>query len=76
MLRLSLALVLSFALGCARARDSAEGPGQPCETDSECNHPPDGGSPSCGFLRLCISGRCEASTDAGGSQLLICRDAD
>jgi hypothetical protein len=62
--------------GCARDLKSADAPGEPCEADAECNRGADGAVASCGWLRLCIAGRCEARTDAGGSHLVVCTEPD
>jgi hypothetical protein len=62
--------------GCARDLESADGPGESCEADAECNRGADGATASCGWLRLCVAGHCEARTDAGGSHLVVCSEQD
>lgn len=69
----SLACCALLALGCARDIESPEAAGRACDSDVECNVLADGGTASCGRLRLCVAGRCEAGSD-GGSQLVVCRD--
>ena len=69
-----LALCALLPLGCARDLETPESSGRACEDDAECNRLPDGGTTTCGRLRLCIAGRCEANAD-GGSNLVICRRA-
>jgi hypothetical protein len=59
-------------LGCAPDLAASDAPGQPCETDVDCNYRADGSPETCGWLRLCVTGRCEAPADAGGSTLVLC----
>jgi hypothetical protein len=66
-----LAVCAVIALGCARDLDAAEPAGRPCDSDEECNALPDGGTASCGYLRLCVSGHCEPDAD-GGSRVVVC----
>lgn len=66
-----LALCAALALACARDLESPAPEGRACDEDVECNRLPDGGTATCGRLRLCISGRCETGAD-GGSQLVVC----
>jgi hypothetical protein len=66
-----LALCALLAPGCARDLETDEPAGRPCDSDVECNTLPDGGTASCGRLRLCVAGRCEAGDD-GGSHVVVC----
>jgi hypothetical protein len=70
--RRTFALGSLLLLGCAPDLATSDTPGQPCETDVDCNPGADGSLEPCGWLRLCVAGRCEVPSDAGGSKLVFC----
>jgi hypothetical protein len=70
--RAAIALCALLPFACARDLKATDPPGQPCEADVDCNERDDAAAATCGWLRLCITGRCEQSTDAGGSHLVVC----
>jgi len=59
-MRVWLVLLLTLGsvvlVGCPRELEPPPAAGDPCEENAECN--PDG--LTCGELRLCVGGRCEA----------------
>ena len=68
---------LLFAAACARELPAPPAAGEPCESDADCDAEPDAADGSCGFLRLCVQGRCEVATDAAvGSRLVVCERDD
>ena len=71
--RLAVVLCSLLVFGCARGLDTAERAGQACEADADCNPRQADADVSCGWLKLCVAGRCEVASDAGGSQLVVCR---
>jgi hypothetical protein len=69
--RVAIALCALLPFACARDLNATDPPGQPCEADDDCNERDDAAA-TCGRLRLCIAGRCEHMTDAGGSHVVVC----
>jgi hypothetical protein len=65
---------LFLTAACARSPNAPAAAGAPCRTQDDCNVSDAGEVRTCGELRLCVSGRCEASNDAGmlGSRIVPC----
>jgi len=61
--------LLASCTACTADRDQPERPGEPCETDRDCNVD----APPCGSQRLCIVGRCEGK--GAQSARALCGDA-
>jgi hypothetical protein len=70
----ALSACLLLAAACARSPNAPAAAGEPCRTQDDCNVSDAGEVRTCGELRLCVSGRCEASNDAGmfGSRIVAC----
>ena len=51
-------------VGCAARRTEPDAVGASCDASADCATVDEAG-PQCGFIRLCIAGRCEAVDDAG-----------
>jgi hypothetical protein len=71
-LALVVTLLLLVLAGCAREPRAPERTGDACDSDSDCNRAEasaDGGA--CGWLRLCVAGRCEIENDAA-PRTIVC----
>ena len=72
----SAACALAGGAGCAASRSEPDAVGASCDASADCVAS-DAAEAQCGFVRLCIAGRCEAVDDAGvpASAAVRCGDA-
>jgi hypothetical protein len=70
-----LLLLLSAPASCARAPEAPDRTGRSCDTDADCNRGAAADASACGYLVLCVAGRCEVDAGAGARPVVCERPA-